>query len=515
MNGRIKNNYKKNMLVMGLVWLAGLISEGNFAYAQTEYEVSDPVEILIADPERVGSSVAFAFFEQAKKYHDGDGIAQDFLKARDLYLRAAQMGNNDAKVNLGYLYFMGEGVGQDYEKARNWYLSAATNGSKDAQLNLAMIYQNGFGVPKDKNKAQYWRTYEQVKSINKKPATKPVVTVSKKPIITKPEAPKSVDRQVKTSQPSVNDAKPLMTTKPQTIRSQTNENKPKTEARPEIAEDQVMTIALAPQAKEVNLGMGDVNSAGTKELVVSVPQSQILPIQEKAGQAKDGSVRISETIAALNKEVVLPAPVRTLRNRPLFSDKRPLILSQWISNIIAVLMLALVIVTSIWFVVQYSKIGKQKKAHVFAKAFYAHHRDRLRINFLHYPEKHRKFEEIDDSWAAVLCVLMVKFALGKKDEETLVGIQSNKIVKALNESPFKAKEAVFPFVKATQRRIFDDIEAHECNFNDETASVGDSQMSGLTQTLESEQSAEVKLHSDNSAKQTSLLKENSSSDIAE
>ena len=102
-------------------------------------------------------SKALEFFTLGKAYHDGDGVPQSFSKARSYYLKAANLGSNDARVNLGYLYFMGEGVEQSYARARQWYLSAAREGDKPAQLNLAMIYENGLGVRKNPRKAKYWR----------------------------------------------------------------------------------------------------------------------------------------------------------------------------------------------------------------------------------------------------------------------------------------------------------------------------------------------------------------------
>lgn len=470
MNDRMKNNYKKSALIIGLFWLASLVFIGNFAYAQTEVAVDAPVEILIAEPDFIGTSETSALFKQAKKYHDGDGVQQDFSRAHALYLEAAQKGNNSAKINLGYLYFMGEGVDQDYGEARNWYLSAAKNGSKDAQLNLAMIYQNGFGVPKSNTEAKYWRTYDQIKTTQKKSVVQPVV---KAPV-------KLAD--VKKPKPKLAEPKP--------VAALVAENKPKVDT---------------------------INLAILKEPADIAPQAEqsIPKIQRLTPQAKEGLAGIGSIITVLNKEAVIPEQIRALQRIPRLDEKPPQILSQWVSNVIAAMMLILVIATSIWFFGQYTKIGKQKKARVFARAFYAHHRDRLRINYLRYPQKHRKIDGIDDSWAVALCVLMVRFAQSQKDDESLVGIQSNKIVQALKESPFKAKQAVFPFVKITQHRIFEDIQAHEYKYKGAAQDDAEIFITGSQQASENDQPTEVKLHSDSNEEQKSLLKESNLPDITE
>ena len=77
-------------------------------------------------------------FEQAKAYHDGQGVLQDLSKAFTLYTNAAQLGNVDAKVNLGYMLFMGEGCEQNYYEARTWYSQAAAAG--DASHSLAIPF---------------------------------------------------------------------------------------------------------------------------------------------------------------------------------------------------------------------------------------------------------------------------------------------------------------------------------------------------------------------------------------
>ena len=59
-------------------------------------------------------------------------MAQDYVKAREWYEKAADKGDAGAMTNLGLLYDNGQGVAQDYVKAREWYEKAADKGDAGA-----------------------------------------------------------------------------------------------------------------------------------------------------------------------------------------------------------------------------------------------------------------------------------------------------------------------------------------------------------------------------------------------
>lgn len=58
-------------------------------------------------------------------YVQGEGVAEDFQKAMEWYLKAVENGSTDAMVFVAYLYEEGNGVEQDYKIAMEWYLKAA------------------------------------------------------------------------------------------------------------------------------------------------------------------------------------------------------------------------------------------------------------------------------------------------------------------------------------------------------------------------------------------------------
>ena len=70
--------------------------------------------------------------------------------------RKAEQGDADAQFNLGVLYYYGDGVPQDYAKARRWWEQAAAQGHAGATLNLGLMYVRGQGVPQNDAKARQW-----------------------------------------------------------------------------------------------------------------------------------------------------------------------------------------------------------------------------------------------------------------------------------------------------------------------------------------------------------------------
>jgi TPR repeat protein/energy-coupling factor transporter ATP-binding protein EcfA2 len=99
---------------------------------------------------------AGAMTNLALLYDNGFGVAQDYVKARDWYEKAADKGDAGAMNGLGLLYDNGRGVAQDYVKARDWYEKAADKGYPVAMTNLGWLYNNGFGVAQDYVKAREW-----------------------------------------------------------------------------------------------------------------------------------------------------------------------------------------------------------------------------------------------------------------------------------------------------------------------------------------------------------------------
>ena len=99
---------------------------------------------------------AAALNELGDRYFDGDGVAEDIVKAVELYRKSAEKGYAEGQYNLGLRYFNGEGVPEDSAEAAKWFQKAAEQGNADAQICLCYCYLNGLGVTENKAKGIEW-----------------------------------------------------------------------------------------------------------------------------------------------------------------------------------------------------------------------------------------------------------------------------------------------------------------------------------------------------------------------
>ena len=99
---------------------------------------------------------ASAQYNLGVMYYEGEGVRQDYIKARQWYEKAANQGNAKAQYNLGNAYSRGKGVRQDYAKAAQWFEKSANQGDALAQYNLGLMYENGAGVRQNIATAKEW-----------------------------------------------------------------------------------------------------------------------------------------------------------------------------------------------------------------------------------------------------------------------------------------------------------------------------------------------------------------------
>ena len=112
--------------------------------------------ILISVPQitdRVSIVDPAALNQRGLACYFGEGVEKDLVKARELFLQAAEQGYAPSQVNLGMMYDHGDGVARDYQQARHWYQKAADQGNRDGQLMLGYMYFYGLGGEDDHKKA--------------------------------------------------------------------------------------------------------------------------------------------------------------------------------------------------------------------------------------------------------------------------------------------------------------------------------------------------------------------------
>ncbi len=69
---------------------------------------------------------------------------------------AAEQGDVDAQIYLGFVFETGNGIAKNEAKAAEWYRKAAEQGNALAQTYLALMFARGQGVPKNEFEATKW-----------------------------------------------------------------------------------------------------------------------------------------------------------------------------------------------------------------------------------------------------------------------------------------------------------------------------------------------------------------------
>ena len=91
-----------------------------------------------------------ALITMAWMFASGAGVETDEARARDLYLRAAELGSAKAQYVVGTMYrFAQYGLEKDLAAAVDWYVKAADQGMPTAQLALGKMLMEGKGVMRD------------------------------------------------------------------------------------------------------------------------------------------------------------------------------------------------------------------------------------------------------------------------------------------------------------------------------------------------------------------------------
>jgi len=134
--------------------IVGMVDRGEASWVSLPsmaQEEMDEVVAMLTEAAAQGHMMAQIYL--AVVYEFGHGVAQDDVRAFELYMQAAQQGDAVSQFNLGTMYREGEGCEQSDERAAEWWAKAAEQGQVDSQYNLARAYQEGAGVPQSYERA--------------------------------------------------------------------------------------------------------------------------------------------------------------------------------------------------------------------------------------------------------------------------------------------------------------------------------------------------------------------------
>jgi TPR repeat protein len=70
--------------------------------------------------------------------------------------RAAEAGDRNAQVALGWIYSSGKEIPVDKAKAARWYRLAAEKGNLNAQVALGWMYYEGRGIERNLEESALW-----------------------------------------------------------------------------------------------------------------------------------------------------------------------------------------------------------------------------------------------------------------------------------------------------------------------------------------------------------------------
>jgi TPR repeat protein len=99
---------------------------------------------------------AWAQLQIGSQYEFGEGLSQNFADAVKWYAKAANQGNSVAQKNLGQMYEEGKGVRENWVEAAQWYRKSADQNYANGQFALGRAYQFGIGVPQNRTDAIGW-----------------------------------------------------------------------------------------------------------------------------------------------------------------------------------------------------------------------------------------------------------------------------------------------------------------------------------------------------------------------
>ena len=145
---------KKANYNLGVLYEKGWGVQQNYSRALELYNKASPLQEAVAALdslfERGLGVTGEDYFTKGNIYYE----KKDYVAAKKWFEKGAAMGNDNAQLLLGVLYYNGDGVVVDYAKAKTLWEKAAEKSNSTAIGNLALIYYYGCGVPVDKLKAR-------------------------------------------------------------------------------------------------------------------------------------------------------------------------------------------------------------------------------------------------------------------------------------------------------------------------------------------------------------------------
>ena len=129
----------------------------NYTFGAVDEEKAIKYYKLIAEDKNAGEVLQEDSYYYLGYIMSNNKIEDDDAEAVGWYEKAIEKGSSGAANNLAYMYEYGEGVSQNYKKAKKLYKQAADAGNSAAMFNIGYNYENGeCGLDIDFEKALKW-----------------------------------------------------------------------------------------------------------------------------------------------------------------------------------------------------------------------------------------------------------------------------------------------------------------------------------------------------------------------
>ena len=158
----MKCSLKRIAIMASLMLVLACTANSDFKGGLAAYERGDYVTAMREWLPLAKQGFASAQHNIGLMYRKGQGVPQDYAKARLWFKKAAVQGYDPAQMNMAILYREGWGVPQDYAAAAEWYRMAALRGNVEGQYNLGVFYWNGMGVSRNRIQTYVWSSLSAV-----------------------------------------------------------------------------------------------------------------------------------------------------------------------------------------------------------------------------------------------------------------------------------------------------------------------------------------------------------------
>ncbi len=139
-----EQNYGKALLLLAYFYEHAVGGEQNYVEAKEAY-------LKALDLGEKG-----VYHKLGKYSYYGYGTEKNLEEAFNYFYAGANEDEQECFYYLGVMYSKGEGVKKDFSQAFYWYQKGANAGDVRAMYNVSVYYESGIAVPQDSDKAKYW-----------------------------------------------------------------------------------------------------------------------------------------------------------------------------------------------------------------------------------------------------------------------------------------------------------------------------------------------------------------------